>query len=293
MNVLTQVFLPLALVIIMFSMGLGLTQEDFKQIILKPRAFALGIFCQFISLPLIAYFVASIFELTGELAVGLMIIAVCPGGVTSNVYAKLSKGDVALSIALTAVTSLISVVTIPFVVNWSLTKYMGANSTVELPIFQSIMAMFIVTTLPVIAGMVVKYKKNDFASFLEKKLSKVSVILFVLIVAAAILKEKENFIPYMKLSGSGTLLLNLMTMAVAFSLAWITRIPSSQIKTIVLECGIQNGTLAIMIAATFLQNQTMTIPGAIYSLQMFVTGGLVILVSKFVKAPKEAFKPVV
>lgn len=283
MNVLTQVFLPLALVIIMFSMGLGLTKDDFKQVILKPRAFTLGLFCQFISLPLLAYFVTTTFNLTGELAVGLMIIAVCPGGVTSNVYAKLSNGDVALSIALTAVTSLLSVITIPFIVNWSLARYMGADSSVELPIFESIVAMFIITSLPVMGGMVLRHKKGSFAAVLEKKLSKVAVLLFIMIVLAAILKEKENFIPYMKLSGSATLLLNLLTMTGAFALAFIARVPVGQIKTIVLECGIQNGTLAIMIAATFLQNQTMAIPGAIYSLQMFVTGGLVILISKLVK----------
>lgn len=292
MNMVTQIFLPLALVIIMFSMGLGLTKDDFKQIILKPKAFTLGIICQFVSLPLIAWFVTSAFGLTGELAVGVMIIAVCPGGVTSNVYAKLSKGDVALSIALTAVTSLLSVVTIPFIVNWSLTEYMGANSTVEMPILKSIVVMFVVTSLPVVAGMILKYKKSDLAHLLEQKLSKVSVILFVLIVAAAILKEKENFIPYMKISGSSTLVLNLLTMMVSFLAAWLAKLPANQIKTIVLECGIQNGTLAIMIAATFLQNQTMTIPGAIYSLQMFVTGGVVILLSKLVGQPKESFKPV-
>lgn len=292
MNMVTQIFLPLALVIIMFSMGLGLTSEDFKQIILKPKAFALGILCQFISLPLIAWFVTSSFQLSGELAVGLMIIAVCPGGVTSNVYAKLSNGDVALSIALTAVTSLLSVITIPFIVNWSLTTYLGANSTVELPIFQSIIAMFIITSLPVIAGMALKHRKSDLASLIEKKLSKISVLLFVVIVLAAILKEKENFIPYMKLSGSATLLLNLLTMVVSFLLAWLIRLPANQIKTIVLECGIQNGTLAIMIASTFLQNETMAIPGAIYSLQMFATGGLVILIAKLVKAPQESLKPV-
>lgn len=292
MNMVTQIFLPLALVIIMFTMGLGLTTGDFKQIIIKPKAFTLGILCQFLSLPLIAWFVASTFQLTGELAVGLMIIAVCPGGVTSNVYAKLSNGDVALSIALTAVTSLLSVVTIPFIVNWSLTNYLGANSTVELPIFQSIIAMFIITSLPVIAGMALKHKKSDLAALIEKKLSKVSVLLFVAIVLAAILKEKENFIPYMKLSGSSTLLLNLMTMIASFLLAWLIRLPSNQIKTIVLECGIQNGTLAIMIASTFLRNETMAIPGAIYSLQMFVTGGLVILIAKLVKAPQKSLKPV-
>lgn len=289
----TQIFLPLALVIIMFSMGLGLTTDDFKQIIIKPKAFTLGILCQFITLPLFAWLVTNTFQLTGELAVGLMIIAVCPGGVTSNVYAKLSNGDVALSIALTAVTSLLSVITIPFIVNWSLTHYLGANSTVELPIFQSIIAMFIITSLPVLAGMVIKHHKSDLAALIEKKLSKVSVILFVVIVLAAILKEKENFIPYMKLSGSSTLLLNLLTMVAAFILSWALRLPGSQIKTIVLECGIQNGTLAIMIASTFLQNETMAIPGAIYSLQMFLTGGLVILIAKLVKAPQESLKPVV
>lgn len=283
MNIITQIFLPLALAIIMFSMGLGLTTNDFKQVVLKPRAFALGLFCQFITLPLIAYAVTQIFGLTGELAVGLMIISVCPGGVTSNVYAKLSDGDVALSIALTAITSLASVITIPFIVNWSLTKFMGAQNTVELPIFKSILGIFIITSLPVLAGLWLNHKKSNLAQRLEAKLSKVAIVLFVLIVGAAIAKERENFIPYMQQSGSATLLLNLITMVTAFVFAWLVRVPSAQVKTIVLECGIQNGTLAIMIAATFLQSEVMTIPGAIYSLQMFVTGGIVILLAKLAR----------
>ena len=287
MNLITQVFLPLALAIIMFSMGLGLKTSDFKQVLVKPRAFALGIACQFISLPLLAYAVTQVFGLTTELAVGLMIIAVCPGGVTSNVYTKLSGGDVALSIALTAVTSLASVLTIPFIVNWSLHEFMGASSTVELPIFKSILGIFVITSLPVLAGMWLHHRKENLANKLEPLFSKLAVVLFIAIVAAAILKEKENFIPYMQASGSATLLLNLLTMLVAFSFAWLVQIPKSQIKTIVLECGIQNGTLAIMIAATFLQNEAMTIPGAIYSIQMFVTGTLVILISKMVtRKPK-------
>lgn len=283
MNVITQVFLPLALAIIMFSMGLGLTTDDFKQVVLKPRAFALGLSCQFITLPIIAFAVTQIFGLSGELAVGLMIIAVCPGGVTSNVYAKLSNGDVALSIALTAITSLASVVTIPFIVNWSLAEFMGTQSNVELPVFKSIFGIFVITSLPVLIGLWFNHNRKELAQKLEAKLSKLAVLLFILIVAAAIAKERENFIPYMQQSGSATLLLNLLTMVTASVLAWIVRIPSAQVKTIVLECGIQNGTLAIMIAATFLQNEVMTIPGAIYSLQMFLTGGIVILISRILK----------
>lgn len=276
MNIVTQIFLPIALAIIMFSMGLGLKTADFKQVVLKPKAFTLGLLCQFISLPLIAYFVTQVFSLTGELAVGLMIIAVCPGGVTSNVYAKLSKADVALSIALTAVTSLASVLTIPFIVNWALAEFMGAQNAVELPIFKSIAGIFVITSLPVLAGMWCNHKKHQLALKMEPIFSKLAVILFVAIVAAAIAKESENFIPYMKLTGSATLLLNLITMLVAFVFALGVRLPAAQTKTIILECGIQNGTLAIMIGATFLQNEAMTIPGAIYSIQMFATGALII-----------------
>ncbi len=287
MNILTQVFLPVALAIIMFSMGLGLTTGDFKQVVLKPKAFTLGLICQFITLPLIALAVAKFFALNNELAVGLMIIAVCPGGVTSNVYAKLSNADVALSIALTAVTSLASVLTIPFIVNWALTHYMGADSAVEMPIFKSIMGIFVITSLPVLAGMWLKHNKTQLADKWEKILSKVAVVLFVLIVVAAVLKERENFIPYMQMSGKATLLLNLATMVVAMIVAQVFRLPQNQGKTIMLECGIQNGTLAIMIAATFLNNQAMAIPGAIYSLQMFVTGALVIFLAKrFQRSPK-------
>ena len=284
MNIITQVFLPIALAIIMFSMGLGLTTNDFKQVILKPKAFALGLFCQFITLPLLAYAVISFFGLSGELAVGIMIISVCPGGVTSNVYAKLSGADVALSIALTAVTSLASVITVPLIVNWSLQHFLEA-SAVELPLLKSIGGIFIITSIPVISGLLLNEKKPILAAKLKRIFSKLSVGLFVVIVLAAILKERENFIPYMEVSGSATLLLNILTMLVSLILALFISVPKSQVKTIVLECGIQNGTLAIMIAATFLNNEVMTIPGAIYSLQMFVTGGFVILISKLAKKP--------
>ncbi len=284
MNIITQIFLPIALAIIMFSMGLGLTINDFKQIFIKPKAFALGLFCQFLTLPLIAFGVISFFGLKGELAVGIMIISVCPGGVTSNVYAKLSQADVALSIALTAVTSLASVVTIPLIVNWSLQHFLEASS-VELPIFKSIAGIFIITSIPVLTGLLLNEKKPQLAQKLEAVLSKVAVGLFILIVFAAIFKERANFIPYMEISGSATLLLNIITMVLALILALLLNIHRSQVKTIVLECGIQNGTLAIMIAATFLQNEVMTIPGAIYSLQMFITGGFVILISKLAKKP--------
>tara|TARA_R110002049_G_scaffold190930_1_gene359595 strand:+ start:56 stop:919 length:864 start_codon:yes stop_codon:yes gene_type:complete len=284
MNIVTQVFLPVALAIIMFSMGLGLTLNDFKQIFLKPKAFALGLFCQFITLPLLAFAVISFFGLKGELAVGIMIISVCPGGVTSNVYAKLSQADVALSIALTAVTSLASVITIPLIVNWSLHHFLSASS-VELPIFKSIAGIFIITSIPVLTGLLLNEKRPQLAQKMEGIFSKVAVGLFVLIVFAAIFKERANFIPYMEISGSATLLLNILTMTLALVMALVFSVPRSQVKTIVLECGIQNGTLAIMIAATFLNNEVMTIPGAIYSLQMFITGGLVILISKLAKKP--------
>ncbi|MCY4523318.1 MAG: bile acid:sodium symporter family protein [Halobacteriovoraceae bacterium] len=277
MNVTTQIILPLVLAFIMFSMGLSLTINDFKRVARFPRAFFIGAFLQIISLPLLAFLIAKIWFDQGQadpaLAVGLMIIAACPGGVTSNLMTQMGRGDRALSISLTAIIGLLCVLTIPLVVNYSHYAFMGPGETPPLPIGKTIGGIFCLTTVPVLIGMLIKARKEDFARQLEPTARKMASIFFIIIVIAAIAKERNLLINFFGTVGPMVLIFNLSIMGVALVVSKLVALKPSQTIAITLECGLQNGTLAIMIALTFLDNEIMMIPGGIYSLLMFLTGG--------------------
>lgn len=277
----TQVILPLVLAFIMFAMGLDLTPADFKRIGQFPKAFVLGFVLQFVSLPLLAFGLASLFigfGLAPEYAVGLVIIACCPGGVTSNMMTHLAQGDSALSVSLTAVTSIVSVVTLPVLVNLGLTRFMGAESAVSLPIGKTIVGIFCITTVPVAIGMAIKHFKPDFAHKAEPTARKLAAFFFVVIVLAAIAKDWRLIVEHFASLGPMTLLLNILTMSVAFLCARLAKLEMSQITAITYECGFQNGTLAIFITLTLLDNEMMMLPGGIYSLLMFFTAAAYFLV---------------
>ncbi len=272
-----QVVLPLALAFIMFSMGLDLTLNDFKRIGKFPKAFIIGFVLQFISLPVLAFGLAALFIQLGlapEYAVGLVIIASCPGGVTSNMMTHLAQGDSALSIALTAVTSVVSVVTLPFLVNLGLTTFMGAQNAVVLPVAKTIIGIFCITTVPVAIGMLIKHFNGALAEKGEPLARKVASVFFVLIVLAAILKDWQLIADNIATIGPMALLLNVLTMAVAFGVSRLAKLDLAQTTAITYECGFQNGTLAIFICLTLLQNEQMMIPGGIYSLLMFATAAI-------------------
>ncbi len=278
MEPVTQILLPLILAFIMFSMGLALAIDDFKKVAQFPKAFFIGAFLQIVSLPLLAFLIAKLWFSLGlansALAVGLIIIAACPGGVTSNLMTHLGKGDTALSISLTAIISLFSVLTIPFVVNYSHTIFMGSINSTPLPIAKTIGGIFCLTTVPVLIGMTIKAKKKDFAEWIEPITRKTATVFFILIVLAAIAKKWSLLANSFSIVGPMTLTFNLVAMLVAIATAKLTKLSRPQSIAITLECGLQNGTLAIMIALTFLQNEAMMIPGGIYSFFMFITGGL-------------------
>ena len=287
MNVLTQVFLPISLAIIMFSLGITLVVEDFKRVVVQPKDFALGAVSQIVLLPLIAFVLVSVWPIEPALAVGVMIIAACPGGVTSNLLTYLARGDTALSVSLTAVISIISVVTIPIIVSFALGQF-ADEAGVELSIGSTVIGIFLITTVPVIIGMLVKGLRPGFAERTERPLRIAATVLFIVIVLGAILRDRHNIVPYFVQAGPVTLVLNVVMMALAFYGARLFRLGRRQGIAISLECGLQNGTLGIFVAATLLGNTTMLIPSAIYSLIMFATAGVFIFaVTRARPAPAE------
>ena len=276
-SVLTELFLPFSLAVIMFGMGLSLRVEDFKRILIYPKAVGIGLLNQLILLPMLAFGIAKAFQLPPELAVGLMILAVCPGGATSNLITHLAKGDAALSITLTACSSVITVFTIPFLVNYSIGYFIPGGEAQQLEVVGTVVSVLFITLIPVALGMITLAKAPALAQKWDQPFRKISTVFFVIIVLAAILKERENLVQYFIEAGPAALALNLSTLAVSFAMAKWTGLPFRQGLTIAIESGIQNGTLGITIAATLLVNSVMSIPSAIYSLLMFGTAALVIL----------------
>lgn len=274
-NVLTTVVLPLALFIIMLGMGLGLTLKDFQRIVAEPRGVLLGLAAQLILLPLVGFLLASVLPLSPELAVGVMILAACPGGPTSNLITYLAQGNVALSISLTAISSLITVVTIPLVVNVAMGQFLGAATDLRLPVGTTILQIAVITLIPVSLGMALHHFAPQFAMALEKRVKWLALFFLGLVIAGLLLKERANVLDFFAQVGWAMLSLVVLTMALGYGLAWLGRLDRPSATAITVEVGIQNGTLAIAIASapTFLNNPTMAIPAAIYSLLMFVVGG--------------------
>ena len=271
MNIVTDVILPLALAFIMFVLGLGLTGTDFSRVIKQPRDFFVGALSQVILLPVIAFILVKIWPIAPELAIGVMIIAAAPGGVTSNLLTSFAKGDVALSISLTAIISLFSVITIPFIVLTSVELLGGSNITQDISLFSMSRDMFLIVTVPVILGMLLRKFSSGVALKLEPIAKKVSIALFVLVLLGAIAAERENVISYFAQAGLITLILNVVMMIVAYYVAHFLASGTKQKKCITIECGLQNGTLAIFVATSIFGGGMYVIPAATYSLIMFAT----------------------
>ncbi|MDJ0635404.1 MAG: bile acid:sodium symporter family protein [Xenococcaceae cyanobacterium MO_188.B29] len=272
-NFLTAVFLPLALFITMLGMGLGLTLGDFRQVLIDPKSVLLGLIAQLIMLPIVGFLLAAIFPLTPELAVGVMILTACPGGPTSNLVTYLVQGNVALSITLTALSSLITVFTIPLVVNLSMQSFMGEVTSLQLPFLKTVMQIAAITIIPVVIGMVLYHYRPKLASKLEKSVKWFSLFFLALIIFGLLLKERANLSTFFVQVGWVTFTLNVSTMALGYTIAIFAKLHERSAKAITLEVGIQNGTLALAVASapTFLNNPTMAIPAAIYSLLMYLT----------------------
>ena len=271
MGIITDIFLPLALAFIMFALGLGLTGVDFLRVIKSPRDFFIGAISQIILLPVLAFILIKIWSISPELAVGVMIIAAAPGGVTSNILTSFAKGDVALSISLTAIISLLSVITVPFILVTSLNLLKIENLLNDISLTNMAFNMFLIVTVPVIIGMLFRKFVPNAAGKFETIAKKISAVLFIFVLLGAILAERENVTSYFAQAGLITLVLNIIMMVVAFYLAQLLGTGTSQKKCIAIECGLQNGTLAIFVATSLFGGGIYLIPAATYSLIMFVT----------------------
>jgi BASS family bile acid:Na+ symporter len=271
MGIVVDVFLPLALAFIMFALGLGLTGNDFLRVVRQPRDFFVGAFSQIIFLPIIAFILVKIWPIAPELAIGVMIIAAAPGGVTSNLLTSFAKGDVALSISLTAIISLLCVITIPFIVLTSVTLLTESNITQDISLISMARDMFIIVTVPVILGMLFRRFASGISLKFELIAKKISTLLFVLVLLGAIAAERENIVSYFAHAGFITLVLNVVMMIVAYFVAQSFASGTKQKKCITIECGLQNGTLAIFVATSIFGGGMYVIPAATYSLIMFGT----------------------
>jgi BASS family bile acid:Na+ symporter len=270
-EIITQVLLPLSLAVIMLSMGLTLSVADFTRLIDQPRDFLVGALLQMGSLPLIALALVYAIPMRPEIAVGLMLIAACPGGTTSTMLTHIGRGDVALSITLTTFTSLMSIVTLPLIMGWSLDAFMGAAAP-ELPLLRTVASIFVILIAPTALGMAIARYAPRFSAWAEPKTRPLALILFILIVVGALAAEREKIVPYLAEAGPIVLALNLLTMLVAFVVAALFDTGPRQRTAITLECGLQNATLAIVIAITMMRSVDLSIPGAAYGLLMLFTG---------------------
>jgi BASS family bile acid:Na+ symporter len=279
MEIVTKIA-PLSLALIMLALGMGLTVQDFTRVVKQPKDFLVGLVCQLIFLPIIAFALVFILDTPVELAVGLMIIAAAPGGVTSNILTKFANGDVALSISLTAIISLLSIITVPFIIFKSIDLLNASASTNEISMTGISIKMFLVVTLPVILGMIIRRFANNFVSSNEKTIQTISLILFLIVLFGAIIQERANILPYMMKAGTITFLLNIIMMLIGFYVAKIFATGIQQRKCISLECGLQNGTLAIFVATQIFNDVAYIIPAAIYSLIMFATSLIFVFLIK-------------
>ena len=271
MGIITDVVLPLSLAFIMFSLGLALKSSDFTRVIKQPKDFLIGAFSQIIILPLVALIIVMLWPLSPELAVGVMLIAAAPGGATSNIITSFAKGDVALSVSLTAIISLLCVITIPIIVLFSLNILMDTSTAKSISIGDIAIKMFLIVTVPVIIGMLFRKFLSSISISFEPLAKKISAVLFVLVLLGAIVAEKDNVVSYFAQAGLVTLVLNLLMMLIAFYIGKLFASGISQQKTITVECGLQNGTLAIVVATTLFNGGLYLIPAATYSLIMFFT----------------------
>ena len=276
MEIVTKIA-PICLALIMLGLGLGLSVKDFTRILRVPKDFFVGFFSQLVILPIVALGVALILDLPAPIAVGLMIIAAAPGGVTSNVLTKFANGDVALSISLTAVVSLISIISVPFIVITS-ADILGVNISTNISMTGIALKMALVVTVPVIIGMVIRGFAENFILSKINIINKITGWLFVFVFAAIWIEEKDNILTYLAKAGLAVLILNVVMMTLAYFIAKKFVSGIAQQKCIALECGLQNGTLAVFVATLIFDDITYVIPTAAYALIMYITGFIFIYI---------------
>ena len=272
MEIVTKIA-PIILALIMLGLGLGLKVEDFTRILKTPKDFIVGFISQLIILPIVAYLLIIILRTPPEIAIGVMIIAAAPGGVTSNILTKFSNGDVALSISLTAIISLISIITVPLIIFTSADLFGITNITENISMTGIALKMFLVVTVPVILGMIVRKFAENFVASKGEIFNKLNIVLFAIFFVAAFYEERENFINFLKQAGLIALILNLTMMIIAYYLAKAFASGIKQMKCIALECGLQNGTLALFVSTQIFGTDILyALPTGAYALIMYITG---------------------
>ena len=279
-SIFTTLILPIALALIMLGMGLSLKFEDFQRITKYPKAVSVGLFGQIVLLPIIGFIITKIVAMPPAIAVGLMIIAISPGGVSSNMITYLAGGDVALSVTLTVCSSIITIFTIPILANLALNHFLGQSAAISLPIGTTMGQIFLITIIPVVIGMYIQYRFPELSRSLEKVTSRLAIGFLALIILILVIREWSRLPEFIVQAGVGVILLNLLSMVAGFVISKLLKLSSSQQICVAIEVGIQNGTLAIAITAGMLGNQDMAIPAAIYSLFMYMTGFGAILYGK-------------
>src|SRR5690606_25980460 len=280
MNTTAGIILAISLIIIMFGMGLSLTLSDFKRVMVYPKAMIIGLSCQIIMLPLVGYIIAIYLNLSPTTAIGVMLLAACPGGPTSNMLTYMAKGDLALSVSLTAVSSILTIFTIPIIVQFALERFSDQSLTVTVDALTMVQQLFVIVLIPVGIGMIVKSKLPAFAEKMERPVKIASAFIFVLVIFGVMYSIKDVLLDYLKEAGLPAILLNVSTMTIGFLLAVFFRLSRPQAVTISIETGIQNGTLAITLATIALNNAEYSIVPAIYGLLMFITATIIILIRK-------------
>ena len=267
-----DIFLPLSLVFIMFTLGLGLTPNDFVNLLRKPKAFFVGIINQMILLPITAFIIVSLMGITKEIAVGMMILASCPGGVTSNMITKLAKGDTALSISYTAVISVLTIITLPIITRFSMGHYMGAEAP-PMNLVSLGLTMFLITALPVGIGLIVRSKNRPFADSFEITATKISTILFIIIIIGALLSEWNTFINNLTALGPAIILLMVVMITIGYNSSNWLKMNGPQAVTVAIESGIQNATVGITIGNLIINPETglsiLSIPSGVYGILMY------------------------
>ena len=279
MEIVTKIA-PICLALIMLALGMGLTTNDFKRVVNRPQDFIIGLICQLILLPIVAFILIKTLNVSAELALGVMIIAAAPGGVTSNIYTKFANGDVALSISLTAIISLISIISVPFIILNTADLLEISLKSQKISTFGISIKMFLVVTLPIVIGMLIRKFATNFINTQTLNIQRLSIILFVIVFAAIWIEEWDNVISYITQAGFITLMLNIAMMIIGFFAGKLFATGMAQRKCISLECGLQNGTLAVFVSSQLFDKIIYIIPTAAYALVMFITSLIFVFLVK-------------
>ena len=276
---LIEIGLPAALMIIMAGMGLGLTFGDFREVLVRPRAMVVGTVAQVVLIPALAFGLAEVMGLSPAIAVGLVIIAACPGGTTSNIFTLLARGNVALSITLTVLASLITIVTIPLYTNLALDLYSTGEAwqTVQLPVLRTMITLSVVVVIPVLGGMFIRRRSLDFAQRAEKYVGKFGLLVLVVLIVVIVYGTRNEILSLLAQAGPASIALNLVGVAAGFASSKLLGVRREDGLTIAIEVGIKNGTIGLMVTLTLLKSAEMAIPSAVYGVLMFAFGGLLVV----------------